>query len=119
MPGWGQFSTNHNTRGQAILAAELILAGTSLYFYDKSMDYYRKYENATQIDEIEQYYKKSQQPYQYSMIFLGLASIVWAYNLFDVIQATESFNANTWERIQSDYSNRSLSVSPTGIEVRF
>ncbi len=118
VPGWGQFSTEHYTRGQAILGAELVLLGASLYFYDRSMDYYRKYEDATQIEEIDNMYKKAQQPYQYSMIFLGMASVVWAYNIFDVIQATEAYNANLWNKIFNEYY-QPLQITPTGIQLRF
>lgn len=118
VPGWGQFATEHYTRGQVLLGTELVLLGATLYFYDRSMDYYRKYEAATQIEEIENMYKKAQQPYQYSMIFLGLASVVWAYNLFDVIQATESFNAALWERVFNEYY-QPLQITPTGIQLRF
>lgn len=119
VPGWGQFSTQHYTRGQAILGAELVLMGASLYFYDRSMDYYRKYENATQIEDIQRFYKKAQQPYQYSMIFLGLGAVVWGYNIFDVIQSTEAFNAKTWERIHRDFYNNPVQFGPDGIQIRF
>ncbi len=119
IPGWGQFSTQSDLRGQIILGTELTLIGTALYFYDNSMTYYRKYETASQIDEIERYYKKAQRPYQYSMIFLGLASVVWAYNLFDVIISTEEYNARLWKNITDNMLDQSLYITPNGIEVRF
>ncbi len=118
-PGWGQFATKHYTKGQVFLGIELALCGSALYFYDKSNDYYRKYELATQVDEIEYFYKKAQDPYQYSMIILGFASIVWAYNLFDVIQSTESYNASVWDKIIQDYYDKPVKLTPEGIEIRF
>jgi len=119
IPGWGQFSTKHYTRGQAILGAELILFGTSLYFYDKSMDYYRKYEAATQIDDIDSYYKKAQGPYQYAVIFLGLGMIIWSYNLFDVVQSTEAYNETVWDRIYKEFYDSGIQIGVDGIGIRF
>lgn len=118
-PGWGQFSTKHYTKGQILLGSNLVLFGTSLYFYDKALRYHEKYENSTQIDDIEKYYKKAQGPYQYSMIFLGFASLFWAYNIYDVIQSTQEYNAALWERIMSENYRKPLRLTPNGIEIQF
>ena len=118
-PGWGQFSTKHNTKGTVLLGIELALWGSALYYYDKSNDYYRKYQLATQVAEIEDYYKKAQDPYQFSMIILGFSSVVWAYNLFDVIQSTESYNASVWDTIIKDYYDKPVKLTPQGVEIRF
>ncbi|MDZ4122311.1 MAG: hypothetical protein U1C33_07800, partial [Candidatus Cloacimonadaceae bacterium] len=72
-----------------------------------------------QIEDIENFYKKAQQPYQYSMIVLGLSFVVWAYNIFDVIQSTEEYNAGVWERIHRDYYEKPLIIRPDGFELRF
>ncbi|MCK9310528.1 MAG: hypothetical protein M0P99_09660, partial [Candidatus Cloacimonetes bacterium] len=34
VPGWGQFSSKASTKGTLILSTELVLIGTSLYFWD-------------------------------------------------------------------------------------
>ncbi len=119
IPGWGQFSTKANTKGTVILGTELVLIGTSLYFMDRSMGYYRLYQKATQVEDIEEYYKDAQVPYQYSFILMGFAGIVWIYNVFDVIQSTQAYNANLWQKIMQRSSNSPVQITPNGVEVRF
>ena len=119
VPGWGQFSTGFNTKGTVILGAELVMMGTSLYFYDKAMYNYRLYKQATQVEDIERYYKDAQSPYQYTYILLGFASIVWVYNIFDVIQSTNDYNANLWDDIQKRQQSSPVQVGLNGIQVRF
>lgn len=119
VPGWGQFTNKQNTKGSVFLGAELLLMGTSLYFYDRSMYYYNKYLDSTQIDDIETNYKAAVGPRQYSLIFLGLGALVWGYNIFDVIQGTDDHNAEVWRNIVDRYHKSRLTVTPDGIEVRF
>jgi len=119
IPGWGQFSTKANTKGTVILGTELVLIGTSLYFMDRSMGYYRLYQKATQVEDIEEYYRDAQVPYQYSFILMGFAGIVWIYNVFDVIQSTQAYNANLWQKIMQRSSNSPVQITPNGVEVRF
>lgn len=119
IPGWGQFATKANTKATVILGAELVLAGSSLYFMDRALGNYRLYKKATQVEDIENYYKDAQVPYQYSIILLGFAGVVWAYNIFDVIQSTQAYNADLWKEIQERSQNNRIQISPNGVEVRF
>ena len=119
IPGWGQFSTKESTKGTVILGAEIVLAGSSLYFMDRAMGKYNLYKQATQVDEIEKYYKDAQVPYQYSFILMGFAGIIWAYNIFDVIQSTQDYNVRLWEEIIERSKSGPINVTPAGIEVRF
>lgn len=119
VPGWGQFTNKQNTKGSVFLGAELLLMGTSLYFYDRSMYYYNKYLDATQVEDIERFYNSAVAPRQYSMIFLGLGALIWGYNIFDVIQGTDDHNAEVWRNIVDRYHKSRLTVTPDGIEVRF
>ncbi|GAB1468007.1 hypothetical protein MASR2M64_07040 [Candidatus Cloacimonadota bacterium] len=119
IPGWGQFSSKASTKGTLILSTELVLIGTSLYFWDRAMSNYRLYKKATQAEEIEDYYKAAQSPFQYSQIMLGFASIVWVYNIFDAIQTTQQYNTNLWRNILERSQNNAIQVSPEGVEVRF
>lgn len=119
VPGWGQFSAKQPIKGEIFLGAEIVTFGTSLLFYDRAMSYYRKYETATQVDAIEDYYKKAQAEYQYSVIFTGLGLIIWAYNLYDVVVATGEYNAGVWETIMKKYYKSPVKLSPDGIEIRF
>ncbi|HOH78699.1 MAG TPA: hypothetical protein PLO35_03185, partial [Candidatus Cloacimonadota bacterium] len=96
-PGWGQFVNKQSTKGSVFLATELVLAGASLYFYDRSMYYYNRYLDASQVEDIESYYNAAVGPRQYSLIFLGVGALVWIYNIFDVIQGTEEYNAQVWK----------------------
>ncbi|HRY83646.1 MAG TPA: hypothetical protein P5533_03325 [Candidatus Cloacimonadota bacterium] len=119
VPGWGQFSAKQPVKGEIILGLEIITLGTSLLFYDKAMNYYRKYETATQVNEIEQFYKKAQSPYQYSMIFAGLGLVVWVYNLYDVASSTDIYNTAVWNEIVRKYSKSPLQLTPQGIQLNF
>lgn len=118
-PGWGQFANKHTTKGSVFLAAEIVLAGASLYFYDRSMYYYNKYLDATQVEDIETFYNAAVGPRQYSMIFLGVGALVWIYNIFDVIQGTEEYNAQVWKRIEQKHRGSGINFNGNGLEIRF
>jgi len=118
-PGWGQFVNKQSTKGSVFLAAELVLAGASLYFYDRSMYYYNKYMDANQVEDIESYYNAAVGPRQYSLIFLGVGALVWAYNLFDVIQGTEEYNAQVWKRVEQKHREAKINLNGNGLELRF
>jgi len=119
IPGWGQFSTKANSKATIILGSELLLVGSSLYFMDRALRSYRLYETATQIEEIESNYKDAQVPYQYSLILMGFAGVVWTYNIFDVIQSTQTYNANLWQEVMERRRNSPVQLTPNGVEVRF
>lgn len=118
-PGWGQFNTKQYTKGQIFMAMEIGLLGASYLFYDKSRLNYDKYRTATQIDDINQYYHDAMVPYQYSMVFLTIAAAVWAYNLFDVVQTTEKYNSDVWQKTLKTYYNAPLQITPDGIQLQF
>ncbi len=118
-PGWGQFNARNYTKGQVFLAIEITLLGASYFFYDKAQDNYEKYKNATQIDQMNAYYHDALVPYQYSLVFLTFATVVWAYNVFDVVQTTERYNAEVWEKTIKTYYDAPLRINPDGIEIRF
>lgn len=119
IPGWGQFASKASTKGTLILSTELVLIGTSVYFWDRAMTNYRLYKNATQTEEIQKYYKEAQSPHQYSQIMLGFAGIVWIYNIFDAIQTTQQYNTNLWREILERNNNNPVQITPDGVEVRF
>lgn len=119
VPGLGQISSNAGTKGTIILSSELLALGASLYFYDRSQYYYEKYLNATQIEDIESYYSQAQRPRQYSLLFLGFGVVIWGYNIFDVIQTTDEYNAQVWRKIWEQYGTQSIGVGPGGLSIRF
>ncbi len=119
VPGWGHFSAKHYWKGQFLLGLEIILLGTSYLYYDQAMDIYDKYEKATYIGDIEKYYSDAKSPYNMSQVFLGLGIIVWAYNIYDTIIVTEKYNDALWEKIIFENQDTSISISPTGLSMRF
>jgi len=119
LPGWGHFSVNSYTKGQIFLGSQLVLLGTSIYFYEKSMIHYRKYKSATQIDEIEEHYENAILPYRQSNLLLGLLAVVWGYTIYDAIVETNQYNANRWNELTQSESNQSLIITPTGVSLRF
>lgn len=119
IPGFGQITSNAGTKGTVILGSELLALSASLYFYDRSRFYYDKYLNATQVDEIQEYYSAAQNPSQYSMAFIGLAAVIWAYNIFDVILTTDEYNAQVWQEIVEQYGKKTVSMGPEGLRLKF
>lgn len=118
-PGWGQFNARSYTKGQVIVAIEVALLGSAYFFYDRAMTNYDKYRNANQIEQMNAYYNDASVPYQYSLVFLSLASLVWAYNIFDVVQTTESYNADIWQKTLKTYYNTPIQITHEGIEIRY
>lgn len=119
VPGLGQISCDAGTKGSILLGSELLALGTSYLFYDRSQYYYRKYLDATQVEEIETYYNAAQSPRQYSLIFLGLGLVIWTYNIFDVIETTDEYNAKVWRNIVEEFGRKTVTLGPEGIQVRF
>jgi len=119
VPGWGQFSTNAPVKAEIIIGAEVLALGTAFLFYDRSMNYYRKYQNASQVGEIEDNYKKARTANQYATLTAGLGLIVWIYNMYDVIVSTEEYNASIWKKIVERNRDSALQITPEGLELRF
>jgi len=119
-PGWGHFSAKSYTKGEVLLGLQIFLAGSSLYFYDKAMDSYDKYKTPPyQIDKMQQYYTDANSSYRTSQILLGFCAIVWVYTILDVVQATENYNRNLWEKLKLEYKDVELSLTLQGISIRF
>ena len=118
-PGWGHFSTNNYLKGEILLGLQVLLAGSAYYFYDQSQDYYDKYKNAHQIDEINQYYIDANSSYRTSGILVGLWIIVWGYTVLDTIQATENYNRDLWYTLYNEYMKSKVTVTAQGIQIRF
>ncbi|MBC8383140.1 MAG: hypothetical protein H8E22_04995 [Candidatus Cloacimonetes bacterium] len=118
-PGWGHFSTRNYLKGEILLGLQVLLAGSAYYFYDQSQDYYEKYQNAHQIDEINQYYIDANASYSTSGILVGLWIIVWGYTVLDTIQSTEDYNRDLWFTLYDEYMNSKVTVTAHGIQIRF
>jgi len=119
IPGWGQFAANHNTKATVILSMELVSIVGAVYFYDQAQRNYDKYKAASQIDEINHWWGKTQTPHHYSMLLAGLAGVIWVYNIYDVITSTTEYNADLWQDILSRPGSTGLQVTPSGVELRF
>ncbi len=118
-PGWGHFSTNNYLKGEILLGLQVLLAGSAYYFYDQSQDYYDKYKNAHQIDEINQYYIDANSSYRTSAILVGLWIITWGYTVLDTIQSTEIYNRDLWYTLYNEYMKSKVTVTAQGIQIRF
>ncbi|MCB5230593.1 MAG: hypothetical protein WCX83_02715 [Candidatus Cloacimonas sp.] len=118
-PGWGHFSINSYTKGQVFLGVQLGLLGSSLYFREKSSVEYKKYQKATQIDDIKRYYDNAVIPYRESNLLLGLFIVVWGYTIYDVIIETNNYNQAVWNDLIEPINEPALKITPTGISYRF
>ncbi|MCD4820069.1 MAG: hypothetical protein K8S23_15405 [Candidatus Cloacimonetes bacterium] len=119
MPGWGHFSAKNYIKGQILLATEIALFGTSLYYYDQASEYYDKYKKATNITDINNYYEKTRSPLRLSREFLSFGILIWIYTIYDTLIVTESYNRELWENLIIEYHDKKLKVTPTGISLRF
>ncbi len=117
-PGWGHYSIESYNKGHVFLTSELILAGAGFYFITRSNDYYDKYKNATQINEINSNYDKASEHYTTASIFFVAYALVWLYSIYDIAESTENYNANLWDSLMHEHFNN-VSIKPNGIEVRF
>lgn len=117
-PGWGHFSVNSYTKGQVFLGVQVVLLGTGLYYREKAMIEYRKYENATQIEDINRYYDDAMIPHRQSTLLLSLFAIMWGYTIYDSILETNNYNWNLWESISGSIDSN-LTITPTSITYRF
>lgn len=118
VPGWGHFAAQHYNKGTILLASEVVLFGTGLFYLDKAMDTFSKYENATYIADIKQLYTDANDDFRVFQSFMGLGLLVWGYTLYDTIVVTEEYNASVWQRIVRD-SRQRVSLGPGCITVRF
>ena len=121
MPGWGQFNTHSYTKGQVFLYVEVVLVGTSYYFFDQSNEKYNLYKNATYIEDINQYYDDASKYRGYAHGLIALSGLVWIYNIYDTYISTEEYNSEIWNGIINEFLNDKIEVSlyPLGFEVRF
>lgn len=118
-PGWGHFSADQYLKGQVLLGLQILLAGSAYYFYDQSQDYYKRYREANQIDDINQYYIDANSSYRTSGILVSLWIITWGYTILDTIQATEKYNRNLWYTLYDDYMSNNVTFTAQGIQIRF
>ena len=118
-PGWGHYKSHDYTKGHTFLASEIVLFGTSLYFYVQAMDDYHKYEDSNYIGDIKQFYFDANSNYRYSQLFFSLGAIVWLYTIYDSINATQEFNQNYWNDLTKKLHSQKVVITPTSISLRF
>ncbi len=119
VPGWGHFIAGKPTTGTVLLGTEIILMGTSIYFYDKAMDNYDKYKGSNYIADIKQFYNDANSPYTYSQILFSLGVTVWLYSIYDTISVTDEYNKDLWQTIILEYQTKKIQITPTSITLRF
>ena len=118
-PGWGHYSSHNYTKGHTFIASEIVLFGTSFYFYNQAMDDYHNYEDSHYIGDIKQLYLDANSNYKNSQLFFGLGAIVWMYTIYDSISATQEYNQNLWNNLSNKLNSQRVIITPTSIIVRF
>ncbi len=119
MPGWGHYLSKDYTRGHVFLASEIILIGSSLYFYSQAIDDYNAYKESNYIGDIKQFYLDANSNFKYSLIFLSLGSIIRLYSIYDSVSATHDYNQKYWDELTSQIQSQKVVITPTSITVRF
>ena len=119
VPGWAHYKSHDYTKGHTFLASEIVLFGTSLYFYVQAMDDYHNYENSHYIGDIKQFYFDANSNYKYSQLFFSLSAIVWIYTIYNSISATQEYNQNYWNELSEKLHSQKVVITPTSITLRF
>lgn len=119
LPGLGHFATKNYLRGQIFLSAEILLAGSAYFMYDKANSKYDQYKKATQIDKINEYYNDAMDSYRQATIVTSLFMAVWLYNIYDTYIVTKEYNLNLWDTYYLREKEKKLIVSPNGITYKF
>lgn len=119
LPGWGHFQSKNYLRGQIIMSTEIVLAGASIFMYNKSMDKYKLYKESSQIDDINQYYREANSAFKQASICTFLFSIVWVYNIYDTYKVSEQYNNHLWSDLVQKEKNKKIIVNPQGIQIKF
>jgi len=119
MPGWGHFSAKNYVKGQILLATEIALFGTSLYYYDQASEYYDKYKSASNITDINDYYEKTRPPLRLSRQFLAFGVLICFYTIYDTLTVTDNYNKELWDNLILEYYEKKLQITPTGISLKF
>ena len=118
-PGWGHYSSQDYTKGHVLMASEIVLFGTSYYFYNQAMDNYHNYEDSHYIGDIKQLYLDANSNYKYSQLFFSLGTVIWIYTIYDSISATQEYNQNLWNDLSKKLHSQRVLITPTSITVRF
>ena len=118
-PGWGHYSSQDYTKGHVLMASEIVLFGTSYYFYNQAMDDYRNYEDSHYIGDIKQLYLDADSNYKYSQLFFSLGTIIWIYTIYDSVSTTQEYNKNLWNDLSQKLHSQRVLITPTSITVRF
>ena len=118
-PGWGHYSSQDYTKGHVLMASEIVLFGTSYYFYNRAMDNYHNYEDSHYIGDIKQLYLDANSNYKYSQLFFSLGTVIWIYTIYDSISATQEYNQNLWNDLSKKLHSQRVLITPTSITVRF
>jgi hypothetical protein len=119
LPGWGHFSAHRYTKGQVLLGMEIILLGSSIYFYDQAKEYYDKYKQSTNILDINNFYEDTKIPLRLSQGFLTLGILVWIYSLYDTPKVTDEYNKDLWDKLIFEFHQKRVEVTPHGVTLRF
>ena len=118
-PGWGHYKSHDYTKGHTFLASEIVLFGTSLYYYVQAMNDYHKYEDSNYIGDITQFYLDANSNYKNSQLFFSLGAIVWMYAIYDSISSTQEYNQKLWNDLAKKSLSQKVLITPTSITLRF
>lgn len=119
LPGLGHYKTNNYMKGHVFLVTEIILFGTSLYYYDQAHEMYDKYKNADYIVDLNKYYEAADGPFTNFKIFASLGVLVWIYNVYDTWIVTNEYNNHIWSDLYKNYKSGDVLLTPSGITLRF
>ncbi len=81
LPGWGQYYNEQNKKAYIMFITTFLSAGISYYFYNKSDETYKKYEERGLIND--SLYSDYEVQITAANVFLVLAILSWGYNVVD------------------------------------
>lgn len=100
LPGWGQYYCDYDKWYYHSLAYITFLGGT-FYYYNQGNEYYKKYENAVNSSDAEDYWNKAIQ-YDKTTVVLVIATIgVWTYSVVDACFKGTEYGYISWDYVNN------------------
>lgn len=119
LPGWGQIAKNQHKKGHWIMATEGISALSALtfilvgnYYQDRSRDISLSYK------EQERCRENANVSYLYGNISLALATLIYTYNIVDVVSSKNNYMFTKFQEIPIQITTTSNQAS-IALQIKF
>jgi hypothetical protein len=91
LPGWGQFQNGEAEKGVLFMCGYVLTAAGAIVTKQASDAEYQKYLSATSKSDMNTYYKRANDNYQYYQICASTAIALWLLNVIDARLSAPSY----------------------------